>query len=89
MDAEMLGIALSLDEGSRTIALDSQSATTRAAQLYIEPARSWVELRIQKALPTLTPCTLMWVKGHSGPGVRENEDADREANLTAYGGNLG
>ena len=34
MDAEMLGIALSLEARSFTVALDSQAAITRATQLY-------------------------------------------------------
>ena len=85
MDAEMLGISLALESNYRTIALDSQAAITRTTQLYVEPARSWVELRVQKSLTT-APCTLMWVKGHSR--VKGNEDADRRANLRAYGGRV-
>ena len=65
MDAEMLGISLALESSHHKIALDSQAAITRTAQLYVEPARPWVELRVQKAL-TRAPCTLMWVKGHAG-----------------------
>ena len=63
MDAEMLGISLALESHSTKIALDSQAAITRAVQLF-EPARSWIELRIQKACRE--GCTLMWVKGHAG-----------------------
>lgn len=64
MDAEMLGISSALESNQRKIALDSQAAIMRVTQMYTEPARSWIELRIQKALRA--PCTLMWVKGHSG-----------------------
>lgn len=49
MDAEMLGITLILESNRRNIALDSQAAITRTTQLYVEPARSWIELRIQRA----------------------------------------
>lgn len=62
----------------------SQAAIGRAIQLYTEPARSWVELRIQKACRS--SCTLMWVRGHAG--VWGNEEADRRANLRAYGGRV-
>ena len=84
MDAEMLAICMALTSGSKTIALDSQVAISRASQLYTEPARSWIELQMQKA--ALAGSTLMWVKGHSG--VKGNEEADRRANLRAYGGRV-
>ena len=85
MDAEMLGISLALESNQRNIALDSQAAIIRTTQLYIEPARSWIELRIQRALKA-APCTVMWVKGHAG--VEGNKEADRKANLRAYGGRV-
>ena len=84
IDAELLGIGLALGQGYSKIALDSQSAITRASQLFYTPARSWVELRIQKACKT--GYTLMWVKGHSD--VQGNVEADRRANLRAYGGRV-
>lgn len=84
MDAEMLGITMALRSGSTRIALDSQAAIHRATQLYIEPARSWIELQLQKAIRKSS--MLMWVKGHSG--VKGNEAADRKAKLRAYGGRV-
>ena len=59
MDAEMLGIALSLEAHNFTVALDSQGAMTGVVQLYTESARSWIELSVQKAM-SLSPACLMW-----------------------------
>ena len=84
MDAEMLGIAMSLEQGHGTVALDSQGAITRAVriQLYTEPTRPWIEQRLQNALAA-QPRKLMWVKGHTG--IKGNEEAGRRVNLAAYG----
>lgn len=84
MDAELLGICLALESRHTSIALDSQAAITRAALLYTEPARSWIELRLQESCRK--GCTVAWVRGHSG--VVGNEQADRRANLRAYGGRV-
>ena len=48
MDAEMLGVHMAITAGHSYIALDSEGAINRLEQLYTEPARSWIELEIQK-----------------------------------------
>ena len=81
MDAEMLGIAIALETGNTTVALvstvalDSQGAIERATQLHYEPARSWIEHRIQIQL-TRSPRALVWVKGHSGVEGSVDERVD-------------
>ena len=77
MDAEMLGVHLAMTAGHSRIALDSQAAIQRIEQLYTKPARSWIELDLQRA--NMMGCTVMWVKGHAG--IRENEEANKRANL--------
>ena len=83
-DAEMAGVLLALREGHSRIALDSQAAILKMEQLYVEPARSWIELQLQKE--NKTGCSLMWVRGHAGN--KGNEKADRTAKLKAYGGRV-
>lgn len=58
----------------------------RAAQLSTQPPRSWIEQRLQRSLATFGR-RLMWGKGHSG--VEVNEEANRKANIAAYGGRVG
>ena len=50
IDTEMNEIALSLEAGNYRVALDSQGAITRTMQLYVDPARPWIEHRIQQAM---------------------------------------
>ena len=83
-DAEMAGVLLALKEGHSRIALDSQAAILRMSQLYTQPARSWIELQLQKE--NKTGCSLMWVRGHAGNVG--NEKADRRAKLRAYAGRV-
>lgn len=84
MDSEMTGALLALEDGSSCIALDSQGAIQRLEQLYTQPARSWIELQLQKK--NKAGCTLMWVRGYAG--TKGNEAADRKAKLRAYGGRV-
>lgn len=84
MDAEMAGVLLAVRSRHLCVALDSQGAIQRLSQLYTQPARSWIELQLQKE--NKTGCTLMWVKGHAG--TRGNEEADRRAKIKAYGGRV-
>ena len=84
MDAEMTGVLLALRNGHSCIALDSQGAIQRLSQLYTQPARSWIELQLQKE--NKAGCTLMWVRGHAG--TKGNEEADRRAKIRAYGGRV-
>ena len=79
----MLGISMALELRRYRIALDSQAAISRAVQLYTEPARSWIELQVQKA--GKDGSVLMWVRDS---GMKGNEAADRKANLRAYGGRV-
>ena len=46
-DAEMAGVLLALEDGSRCVALDSQGAIQRLEQLYTQPVRSWIEEQLQ------------------------------------------
>ena len=57
MDAEMLGVYLAMTAGHSRIALDSQAAIQRIEQLYTKPARSWIELDLQRA--NTMGCTVM------------------------------
>ena len=84
MDAEMVGVLLALQDGSRCVALDSQGAMQRLEHLYTQPARSWIEERLQ--LANTEGCEIMWVKGHAG--VDGNEVADKSAKIRAYGGRV-
>lgn len=85
MDAEMLTVAMSLDQGKATVALDSQGAITRLVQLFTELLKSWIKQRLQNVLAAQA-AKLMCVKVNTG--IERNEEADRRANIAAYGGRV-
>jgi len=82
-DAEEAGVMRAWEAGMRVVALDSQGALQRIANLRYERPRSWIEERLVQ-LMRREPRTLMWVRGHQG--VQGNEEADRKAKRTVRAG---
>jgi len=65
-----------MPEDNSVVALDSQGAMQRIANLQYERPRSWIEEKLVQQMRE-KPRTLMWVRGHQG--VQGNEEADRRA----------
>jgi len=85
VDAELLSLAIGLEEVYRTLASDSQGGITRILNLKRYKPSSWIEQRCQAAGKG-ADVTLIWVKGHNG--VKGNEEANYRAKLEALNGSL-